>query len=474
MKKKIVSEIIHNSKISFGTSGARGLVTDFTAEVCVAFTLAFIKVMQQQFDFNKLAVAIDNRPSSSNIATACIAAAKALDIQVDYYGVIPTPALAVTSMSDYIPAIMITGSHIPFDRNGLKFYRPDGEISKADEVAILTSDTEFIDFTIMTLPLVSKRAANAYIARYINIFRNDSLKGKRIGVYEHSSAGRDLYSGLFQKLGAQVICLGRSEHFIPIDTEAVCQSDIDMAVAWRNEFKLDAIFSTDGDGDRPLLSDETGNYLRGDILCLLAAKILKIDTLAIPVNCNSAIERCGSFAKVMRTKIGSPYVIAAFDNLRKVSNSRVAGFEANGGFLLGTDIKVNGVVLNSLPTRDALLPALAVLTSLGSASISELVIDLPRIYTASDRIKNFERSKSLEIVSKGLVDPNGLLIQLGLNDFDIISIDNTDGLRITLDSGDVVHLRPSGNAPELRCYTESSSQECALKLVKKVLNNILF
>ncbi|WP_412498691.1 phosphomannomutase [Shewanella indica] len=471
MKRKVVSQVINDSGIAFGTSGARGLVTDFTPEVCVAFTVAFIKVMQQQFDFRKLAMAIDNRPSSPDIAAACIAAAQALDIDVDYYGVIPTPALAVTSMSDNIPAIMVTGSHIPFDRNGLKFYRPDGEISKSDEVAILTSESAFIDFTINSLPAVSERAANAYLARYLNFFSADSLKGKRIGIYEHSSAGRDLYSGLFEKLGAKVVSLGRSDNFVPIDTEAVCQSDIDMAVAWQKEFELDAVFSTDGDGDRPLLSDETGNYLKGDILCLLAAKSLGIEALAVPVSCNSAIEECGAFDKVTRTKIGSPYVIAAFDNL-KLSNARVAGFEANGGFLLGTEINVNGVTLKALPTRDALLPALAVLTRVGDGKVSDLVNNLPHIYTASDRLQNFERNKSLALIRAGLIDPDGLLLQCGISDFDIVSMDDTDGLRLKLDNGDVVHLRPSGNAPELRCYAESDSPSRATDLVRKTLKSI--
>ncbi|MGB5118803.1 MAG: phosphomannomutase [Providencia rettgeri] len=471
MKQQVVSKVINDSGIAFGTSGARGLVTNFSSEVCAAFTVAFIKVMQQQFDFNKLAMAIDNRPSSPDIAAACIAAAQALDIEVDYYGVIPTPALAVTSMSDNVPAIMVTGSHIPFDRNGLKFYRPDGEISKADELAILTSESVLIDFSISSLPTVSDRAANAYLARYINLFSVDSLKGKRIGIYEHSSAGRDLYSGLFEKLGAKVIRLGRSDNFVPIDTEAVCQSDIDMAVAWQREFQLDAVFSTDGDGDRPLLSDETGNYLRGDILCLLAAKNLGIEALAVPVSCNSAIEECGVFTKVSRTKIGSPYVIAAFDHLA-LSYSRVAGFEANGGFLLGSEINVNGVTLTALPTRDALLPALAVLTSVGDGKVSDLVSHLPHIYTASDRLQDFDRNKSLALIDAGLIDPKGLLLQCGLSAFDIVSMDNTDGLRLKLDNGDVVHLRPSGNAPELRCYAESGSFSRATDLVRTTLKSI--
>ena len=151
-----VKEIISSSKIAFGTSGARGLVSDFKPQVCAAFTLAFIQVMQQSFSFNRLALAIDNRPSSPEIATACIAAAQSAGVEVDYYGVIPTPALAVTSMADNIPAIMVTGSHIPFDRNGLKFYRPDGEISKADELAVLAADATLPTLSIKGLPNASK------------------------------------------------------------------------------------------------------------------------------------------------------------------------------------------------------------------------------------------------------------------------------------------------------------------------------
>ncbi|MBL4637747.1 MAG: hypothetical protein JKY76_00125 [Proteobacteria bacterium] len=45
-----------------------------------------------------------------------------------------------------------------------------------------------------------------------------------------------------------------------------------------------------------------------------------------------------------------------------------------------------------------------------------------------------------------------------------VSIDATDGIRITFENDDVVHLRPSGNAPELRCYTEAASEKRAMEL----------
>ena len=471
MSEVTVSEIIKQSRVAFGTSGARGLVADFKPEVCAAFAVAFIQVMQQNFSFTRVAIAIDNRPSSPDIAAACIAAVEALGIEVNYYGVIPTPALAVTSMADYIPAIMVTGSHIPFDRNGLKFYRPDGEITKADEFAILVSDAVLPMLTLRSLPSVSSRASRAYIERYLDLYDSNLLSGKRIGIYEHSSAGRDLYANLFEQLGALVIRLGRSDSFVPIDTEAVGPDDIKMAQDWQREYKLDAIFSTDGDGDRPLLSDETGAYLRGDILCLLAAQSLNIEVLAVPVSCNSAIEVCGLFKQVVRTQIGSPYVIAAFDQLEKTSG-RIAGFEANGGFILGSNIEVNGIVLRGLPTRDALLPVLATLAMSGEEKISNLVSRLPNIYTASDRIKDYPREKSVALLEKGIKEPKELLKNFGIVESNVINVDTTDGLRLTIDNDEVIHIRPSGNAPELRCYAEAKTPEKAEQLVLQVLRSI--
>lgn len=463
------SDLIQQGGVAFGTSGARGLVEDFSPELCAAFTIAFIK---SQGSVSRIALGIDNRPSSPLIAAACIAAAECMSVVVDYYGILPTPALAFTSMADGIPAIMVTGSHIPFDRNGLKFYRADGEISKADEQAILAVDAEVPDIAVAELPSPSAKAVENYISRYVDIFSSDALSGKRIGIYEHSSAGRDVYPSIFAALGAELVSLGRSDSFVPIDTEAVSDEDIKMAQAWRKEYDLDAVFSTDGDGDRPLLSDETGTYLRGDILCLLASNALDIETLAVPVSCNSAIEQSDYAKQVVRTKIGSPYVIEAMDELAK-NSSAVAGFEANGGFLLGSDITINAQTLGALATRDAVLPALAVLVAAGSGPISALVEQLPQRFTASDRLKDFPRENSLAILEQVLQAPAGFFDQVGLTGREILNVNQTDGVRLTLDDESVIHLRPSGNAPELRCYVESDSPESATALLRQVLDNLV-
>ncbi|PSV54773.1 phosphomannomutase [Photobacterium sp. GB-1] len=467
----VSSEVIKESGIQFGTSGARGLVEQFSIDACAAFTHAFVTSIQFHFKFKQVAIAIDNRPSSPVMAQSCAKAIEQLGLEVVYYGVVPTPALAYVSMQDSIPCIMVTGSHIPFDRNGLKFYRPDGEISKMDEQAILNSSAEFEAFTELTPLTANNKAASQYIERYTSLFDSQMLLGKRIGIYEHSSAGRDLYSAMFEALGAEVVSLERSDEFIPIDTEAVSDKDKQKAKAWSKEYNLDFIFSTDGDGDRPLVADENGDWLRGDILGLLCANAMNIDALVVPVSCNTAIENCDCFSHVTRTKIGSPYVIAEFDCLADNYQS-VAGFEANGGFLLGSDALVNRKKIKALPTRDAVLPALMLLALAKEKPIYEFVNALPQRYTHSDRIQNFATEKSLAILNKAQKDASQFLIQLKYDETKVDSIDTTDGLRINLDSGDIIHFRPSGNAPELRCYAESSTVDYAIYLVNHALENI--
>jgi len=464
--------VLAESGVVFGTSGARGLVEQFTPNVCAAFSLAFLDTLKGDFIFNCLAIAIDNRPSSHGMAKACAAALKQQGIEVIYYGVIPTPALAFAAMKRKIPSIMVTGSHIPFDRNGLKFYRPDGEISKKDESSIINSNAQFTALDVLEELTTSNLAATEYIQRYTSLFDKPFLTGKHIGIYEHSSAGRDLYQALFEELGAKVTSLERSDKFVPIDTEAVSEEDQLKAINWSKEYSFDAIFSTDGDGDRPLIADENGAWLRGDILGLLCAKQLGVEALAVPVSCNTSIELSNAFKKVERTKIGSPYVIAEFDRLSKQFTS-VAGFEANGGFLLGADTHINNKSLKALPTRDALLPAIMLLAaSTDKKSISDLVEEGTLRFSASDRIKNFATEKSQQLINTYSDDASTLIDLLGFEGVSVSNIDVTDGLRLTLSDDNIIHLRPSGNAPELRCYAESTNNEKAKQLVEQVLKAV--
>lgn len=468
----VLQDVMQQSGVAFGTSGARGLVVSMTDTVCAAYTQAFVQIIKRSFAFEQVAIAIDLRPSSPRIAEACAKMLRQLDLDVIFCGAIPTPALALFAQVRNIPGIMVTGSHIPFDRNGLKFYRPDGEITKADEAAMFTCQLDALSETVISLPVEDASAREGYAERYKKLLGHQALEGLKLALYQHSSVGRDLMHQLLLDLGAEVLCLDRSDIFVPIDTEAVSEEDVQRGLEWARAHHVDAIISTDGDGDRPLISDEQGYWLRGDVVGLLTAKALQVSSLAVPVSCNTAIEHSGYFQKVIRTRIGSPFVIAGMDSLLKEGAASVAGFEANGGFLLGSRVP-QSPMLAPLPTRDAVLPIVTLLAQvkMQGKPLSALVAELPQRFTASDRLQNFPTEKSKALIGHWSSDTQAMLAVLNIS-YSVKSIDCTDGMRVSLADGSIMHLRPSGNAPEFRCYVEANSQLKANQFLTHVLDHL--
>jgi phosphomannomutase len=479
-----IATLMTESGVAFGTSGARGLVTHMSDLVCYAYTKAFLQHLRatRQFSYGAVVLGGDLRPSTDRIARACAlgvehASAPDNEYQVTNFGKISSPALALYGLENKIPTIMVTGSHIPDDRNGIKFTTPLGEITKADELAIknqvvdIPDDIFNRDGSILIkydLSLAINQAQLAYRNRYLNFFGAGFLEGRRIGVYQHSAVLRDELVVILEALGAAVTVLGRSETFIPVDTEAIRPEDRALAKEWAKTGSYDAIVSVDGDSDRPLISDEVGNWLRGDVAGILCARYLDAQAVVTPVSSNSALEKSSYFKQVRRSKIGSPFVIEEMMHLLKTVQGPIVGYEANGGFLLATAINRQGKILSALPTRDALIVQLAILglAQEEKKSISSLVAELPARYTYSERIKDFPTQASVQM----LEDLNPADTQQALHALEQLfgscagepeSIDTTDGLRVTFKSGEVIHLRPSGNAPELRCYTEADTLERA-------------
>jgi phosphomannomutase len=181
-----------------------------------------------------------------------------------------------------------------------------------------------------------------------------------------------------------------------------------------------------------------------------------------PVSSNTVLERSGAFAETDRTRIGSPFVIAAMNAHLAKGEQPVVGYEANGGFLLGSPLGS----LEPLPTRDAVLPVLAVIVASRPGKIRDLIEELPPRVTYSDRIQNFATEKSEAIFAKLLEGDKDAQIARLNEHFGAIAgavthVDLTDGIRMTTEQGAIIHLRRSGNAPELRCYSESDTVEQA-------------
>jgi len=480
-----IGDLMAESGVKFGTSGARGLAEDMTDRVCYAYTLGFMQYLVNGGYLaggGRVAIAGDFRPSTERIMAACARAAADRGFRPLNLGRIPSPALAAFGLAQRMPSMMVTGSHIPEDRNGIKFNLPTGEILKQDEEGIRAQDVAvpaalfgtngaLVVDTESALPPEVGVAFDAYVARYLDFFPVACLAGLRIGSYEHSSVAREAFHAVLTGLGASVERLGYSESFIPVDTEAIRPQDVQLARGWGGTGKYDALVSADGDGDRPLVADEHGEWLRGDIAGILCARELGAAGVVAPVSCNTAVERSGWFGQVLRTRIGSPYVIAGMQQLVGQDLRPVVGYEANGGFLTASDIERDGKRLPALPTRDAVLVAVAILllAQRRGVPVSKLAADLPQRFTASDRIKDFPTELS-EARLAALFSGDPARDKVALNGVfadrfgGVAEIDTTDGLRITFLSGEIAHLRPSGNAPELRAYTEADTRERALDM----------
>jgi phosphomannomutase len=526
--------------LAFGTSGLRGLVADITdleAYINVKGALRYLLSIGDMAASSKVVLAGDLRPSTDRIMRACMQAILDCGCSVENAGKIPTPALVSRAMASQGAGVMVSGSHIPFDRNGIKINKSIGEVLKADEPGILREvervrDEEYSRTAANSafngdgmlkqapsLPPLDRRAEEDYVRRYTDSFVNNGLSGLRVLLYQHSAVGRDILARILSDLGATVSTAGRSDRFIPIDTENITGQQMDdlekmISDAEADSPRFDAIVSTDGDSDRPLVvavlpaaqvhpGGRRVRFLPGDLLGIITAEYLGANAAAVPVSANDAVERRMHERGILlrKTKIGSPYVVAALDEIKVAGRwERVVGWEANGGFLTGSDIRLAAGTLSALPTRDSTLPILANLFAAADrkTSLAELWNLLPARFGCAGLLDNFPVAASQAILAK-LIPPGGLIevefdaaggvfdrgvagntaaalvpsmardwqqAKAALNCFftpaqgfdDIARINVLDGIRIYFRNGDVAHVRPSGNAPQLRLYACSDFQ----------------
>lgn len=532
--------------LQFGTSGRRGLLLHLSQLEIFINALAELEYLQSlplaeggitkgdefyfAYDLRPSSTRfVDGEPRRGELAQAIESAIRAADMNPVNLGAIPTPALSGYALCHGKGSIMVTGSHIPFDRNGYKTNTSRGELLKQHEAPINEKVRKVRErlyaepFALSpfderglfktghrTLDPESDAAATAYLRRYTEFFGTGALSGLRVLVYQHSAVGRDLLVEILRGVGAEVFVAGRSETFVPIDTEnidaeqlAAIQALYDKASTQHG--RLDAIVSTDGDSDRPLIlgvdsRTSTLRFFGGDLVGMITAEFLGADAAVVPISCNDAIDR-GALQTITepKTRIGSPFVIAGMEAARDRGRHSICGWEANGGFLTGSDIVRKGKTLRALPTRDAVLPILAVLVSSREQGpgLSELFARLPQRYSRAALLKQFPRPIGLGIVNRysptdaeirELRFSEDVVLVLGADGrtreatdaeqpaFEAIrhelagffmpglgfapihGINFIDGVRILFDNGDVAHLRPSGNADELRIYAVADTQ----------------
>jgi phosphoglucosamine mutase len=368
----------------FGTDGVRGTanIEPVSAETALKLGRAaghVFKNLQGQIPNrgrHKIVLGKDTRLSGYLLENALSSGILSMGVDVLFIGPLPTPGVAYVTRSLRADAgIVITASHNPYDDNGIKFFRADGyklddKIEFEIESLVFSGGIENIRPTADEIGKAVRidDALGRYIEHCKASFpRGMTLEGMRIVVDCAHGAAYKSTPCVLRELGADVIAYGNQPDGKNINKD--CGSmhpNLLSQKIW--EHRADLGIAHDGDGDRVLLGDETGQLLDGDdimaiaSLDLLAQDQLKEKTLVATIMSNAGLEAALKAAggRVVRTPVGDKNVI---DEMLR-SGYNLGGEQS--GHLIFRDFSTTGdgivaalQVLRIMKARSSRLSALA-------------------------------------------------------------------------------------------------------------------
>ena len=376
----------------FGTDGIRGTANVFPMlpETVIKIGQALGYLLQQQnskttSQIKKVVIGKDTRLSGYMIEQALASGLNSMGIYVQLVGPLPTPGIGYLTRTMRASAgVVISASHNAFQDNGIKIFGPDG-FKIADEFEKEIERLVFQEDLTKYLPQSkdvgrTKRIEDAQ-GRYIVFVKNTfpleyTLDGLRIVLDTANGAAYKVAPAIFEELGAEVIQLGDNPNGININDKvgALYPAKLSEAVT---EFRADVGISLDGDADRVIMVDETGEIVNGDHIlgiCALFMKekgLLKKDTLVVTEMSNFGLGKKmnENGIKVVKVGVGDKHVV---EEMRK------------NGYNVGGEQSGHVIFLDHATTGDGCVAALSVLavmkeTGKKMSELNALIDDVPQV-----------------------------------------------------------------------------------------------
>lgn len=258
-----------------------------TPEAIYDITKAFLKWLSDKTGKTALKIAVgkDVRISGDAIYSGVQKAIMESGCVLFYCGVSSTPSMFMLlkeSNWECDGSIMITASHLPFDRNGLKFFTPDGGLSgkDIDEIIDLAEKGEALPRVLGSV--VEQSFMDDYCRKLVNMVRTGTGKsaplfGKRIIVDAGNGVGGFFVKKVLQQLGAitdgsiNVEPDGNFPNHVPNPEDPSAIAALSAAVL-SSRAELGIIFDTDV--DRAAIVDGNGKHINRDNLIALTAAML--------------------------------------------------------------------------------------------------------------------------------------------------------------------------------------------------------
>lgn len=350
----------------FGTDGVRGVANEgLTPELAYKIGRCGGYVLTRGASSGKqptVVIGRDTRVSGPMLEAALVAGLTSIGANVVRIGVVTTPAVAyLTRKLGADAGVMISASHNPVEDNGIKFFAGDGfKLSDETEYEI----EELMDAAVDELPRPIGAAlgtvrddddAKWLYAEYVRSVTPVRFDGKKIVLDCANGAAYELAPRIFRELGAEVIAVGAEPNGLNINA-GVGSTHTETVRAATLEHGAFLGLSFDGDADRLIAVDETGEEVDGDfILCILGdamrrAGQLKRDTVVTTVMSNLGFFKAARELglQTAKTAVGDRYVM---EEMRR------------GGYNLGGEQSGHVIFLDYNTTGDGILTALQLMAT---------------------------------------------------------------------------------------------------------------
>ncbi|MGQ8363950.1 phosphoglucosamine mutase [Glaciecola sp. 1036] len=359
----------------FGTDGIRGKVGEsvINPEFVIKLGWAAGKILAGH-GTNKVLIGKDTRISGYMLESALEAGLSAAGINIGLLGPMPTPAIAYLTKTFRSEAgIVISASHNPYYDNGIKFFSSSGQ-KLDDDIELAIEQQMKQPMTCVASDKLGKAtrindAAGRYIEYCKGTFPSDlSLSGLKIVVDCAHGATYHIAPNVLRELGAEVIEVGTAPDGLNINRK-VGATSLKTTVSAVKKYGADFGFALDGDGDRIMMVDETGDVVDGDqIIFIIARDALKngglkgggvVGTKMSNLAMQLALEKLG--IPFQRADVGDRYVMELL-----MRNGWAIGGE-NSGHVLNLNYATTGDgIVAGLQVIAAMLRAQMPLSSLAS------------------------------------------------------------------------------------------------------------
>ncbi|MFF7236061.1 phosphoglucosamine mutase [Streptomyces collinus] len=443
----------------FGTDGVRGVANaDLTAEMALGLSVAAAHVLAEAGTFEghrpKAVVGRDPRASGEFLEAAVVAGLASAGVDVLTVGVLPTPAVAyLTGALGADLGVMLSASHNAMPDNGIKFFARGGH-KLADELedrieGVYESHRHGEPWERPTGAGVGRVRAygegfEQYVGHLLSVLPN-RLDGLKIVLDEAHGAAAGVSPEAFTRAGAQIVTIGAEPDGLNIN-DGCGSTHLGKLKAAVVEHGADFGIAHDGDADRCLAVDHTGEEIDGDqILSVLAVAMreraeLRSDTVVATVMSNLgfklAMERAG--IRLVQTAVGDRYVLEEMKQ---------------HGFALGGEQSGHVIILDHATTGDGTLTGLLL-----AARVADTGRTLRELASVMERLPQV--LINVPDVDKSRVKTSGDLAAAV-----------ADAERELGETGRVL-LRPSGTEPLVRVMVEAADIDQARSVAGRLADAV--